>query len=123
MSGIVRSSIRRRTGVVRHHCKLRQTYTWLQQTEQSQRLRLDQAMPSRPKLVQIQRYIRYLDHAPATAKPVSQEPYSQLSQDNAHHLEVVCGLRPHLTALCVPATHFATPQHSTETAMLAFMML
>ena len=45
----------------------------------------------------------YLNQAPSPAKPVSQEAYSQLAQDDAHHLEVVCGLGPDLTTLFVPA--------------------
>ncbi len=57
----------------------------------------------RPAETLIIPYDPYLDHAPSPSKPIPKKPYSQLPQDDPHHLEVVCRLCPHLTALCISA--------------------
>ena len=46
---------------------------------------------------------KHLYHSPAAAKPVPKHPHKGLPNDDTNHLKVVCGFRPDLVALCVPA--------------------
>ena len=54
-------------------------------------------------MIDVEKLLDYLDQAPSPAKPVSQEAYGQLAQNDAHHLKIVCGLGPDLTTLLIPA--------------------